>query len=310
MQGQTSSYVITSLVAAPASALLTTLDTVKDELSIEDDDDSNDSRLTRMITEESAAIARHCNRIFGIATWRDEFRPQRGVRGEGVRGANNPLQLTKWPLASTAMSFVGNTHLSALVDGITSTTGLAKGMPVFGAGIPAGTTISSVMPFSVLLSAPATVAAVGVTLTTGVYIVETVAGVDTVLVPGTDYQIDAGSLLPGDEGQACLYRLNDLGHPRTWPATKITVTYQAGYALPSDDPNCQVSNLPPDLQAVCIRLVVSRFKNKDRDPMVRAEDQPGLGRTEYWVGAAPGQVGPYPNDIMASLDRYRVPVLA
>jgi len=307
MQGQTASYVITSLVTAPISAALTTLANIKDDLDIEEDD--NDARLTRYIGEESAGIARYCNRIFGLATWQDEFRPQRGVWGEGVRAANNPLKLTRWPLVSAVVSFTGNTHSSTLVDGIASTTGLLAGQPVFGTGIPSGTTIKTVMPYAVLLSAPATSAVSAVSLTAGMSVIETVAGVDTQLVQGTDFEVDLGSRLPGDDGVGAIYRLNQLGNPRTWSASKVTVIYQAGYTLPADIPQCGVA-LPQDLQRVCDRLVVARYSARDRDPLLRAQEQPGLGRTEYWIGASPGQSGPYPNDITAVLDKYRTPVFA
>src|SRR5579884_429359 len=152
MQGQTSSYVITTLLAAPCSIALTTLATVKDELDIDSKDTDNDARLTRFINEESANIARQCNRVFGLATWQDEFRPQHGIWGEGVRAPSNPLMLSKWPLASSAVTFTGNTHSNLLVDGIASTAGLRAGMPIFGAGIPAGTVIASVAPTSIMLS--------------------------------------------------------------------------------------------------------------------------------------------------------------
>lgn len=308
MQSQTSSYVITRLVKAPESACLTSLAHVKDDLDIDDGDTSNDTRLTRFITEESAGISRYCNRIFGVATWQDEFRPQHGIWGEGVKAAVNPLQVTKWPLSSAAVVFTGNTHLSPLVDGIVSTSGLYQGMPVFGPGIPAGAYISGVMPTGILLSVAATVAAAGVSLTGGMSVTENVAGTSTQLVAGTDFQVDTGSLLPGDEGNSAIYRLNHQGNPRTWPAATITVVYQAGYALPGTE--CTTSPpLPTDLESACIRLVVWRFRAKGRDPMLVERSQGQLGVERYWVGSTPGQTGPYPNEIMSILNSYRTPVI-
>jgi hypothetical protein len=310
MQGQTSSYTLTTLIAPPSSFWLTTLADVKDELGITTGE--QDTRLGRYIAGESANIARYCNRVFGLATWQDEFRPQHGVRGEGVRAAINPLTLAKWPLAAPAVSFTGNTHLSQIVDGLSSVSGLYQGMPVFGTGIPAGATIATVMaPFAILLSVPATVVANTVALTGGMSVIETVAGTSTTLIADTDFQIDRGSLLPGDEGVGALYRLNQQGNPRTWPAAQIVVIYQAGYALPGVTPACnQTPALPSDLQDTCLQIVVGRYFARDRDPLLKSFDQPNLGRKEYWVGASPGQIGPYPNEIMAVLDRYRVPITA
>lgn len=311
MQGQTRSYVISSILTRPTSSCLATLAEVKDELSIPSTDESNDARLQRYINEESATIARYCNRVFGLATWQDEFRPAQGIGGEGTRAANNPLKLTKFPLAATAIAFTGNTHLSSLVDGITSTNALEQGMSVFGAGIPAGTSIQSVQPSSILLSNSATMIASAVSLSAGLCVVETVAGTETQLVAGVDFEIDQGSLLAGDEGAACLYRLNEQGNPRTWPSAQILVTYQAGYLLPNDDEECEYGiALPSDLEGTCIRIVVGRFMARSRDPMLRARTQPNMGQEEYWVGAMPGQSGPYPNEIMSVLDRYRQPVIS
>jgi hypothetical protein len=313
MRGLTSSYVITSLVTAPASSQLTTLANVKDELDFIGTDTSNDARLTRFITEESDGIARYCNRVFGYAKWQDEFRPQRGVRGEGVRASTNPLKLSRWPLAVTVVQFTGNTYSTNLIDGLSTTTGLASGQLISGPGIPSGATIASVNvgAASLLLSTPATATAAAVSLNTGISVVETIANIVTGLTAGTDFEIDAGSLLPGDEGDSFLYRLDKGGNPRTWPATKIVVVYTAGYALPNDELPASIATAPSNLESACLRLVVWRFKAKGRDPMLRARNQGGeIGMEQYWVGSTPGNSSPYPNEIMSALTNFRTPVVA
>lgn len=315
MQGQTRSYVLTALITAPTKADLTTLATIKDDLDIPDTDTSNDKRLQRYITEESAAIANYCNRVFGLATWKDEFRPQQGIGGEGVRAATNPLKLTRYPLAVNVVSFTGNTHSNAVVDALSSASGLLVGQLVSGPGITVGTTIASInsVAGSLQLSAPATTTAVGAKLNTGLSVVETVSGSETGLTADVDFEIDKGSGLAGDEGAALLYRLNEHGSPRTWPAARISVVYQAGYMLPrTSGPNLYGARaVPPDLEGAVLRIVVGRFRARSRDPMLVERNQPGqLGTERYWVGATPGQSGPYPNDIMSTLDQYRVPVLA
>lgn len=315
MQGQTRSYVLTTLVTAPTASNLTSLANIKDDLDIPDPDTSNDKRLARYIAEESASISNYCNRIFGLATWQDEFRPQRGIWGEGVRAANNPLKLTRFPLAVNLISFTGNTHSSALVDGLSAVAGLAAGQLVSGPGIAAGTTIASVNAgaASLQLSLPATTTTVGASLNTGISVVETIAGSDTGLTAGIDFEIDKGSGLPSDEGPGFLYRLNHTGSPRTWPAGKITVVYQAGYILPRmPGPNLNGARpLPTDLEGALLRIVVGRFRAKGRDPMLVERSQgASLGTERYWVGATPGQSGPYPNEVMSTLDNYRTPVIA
>lgn len=311
MQGQTDSYVLTTLLTAPASAALTTLTNVKDELSIKPADVANDSQLTRFIREESAGIARYCNRIFGLATWQDQFRLSRGVWGEGVREANNPLMLSRYPLVGPPVLFTGTTNGTKVVGSVSSTDGLANGQPIFAADIPAGTTIASFTPVSVLLSAAALESTPSEQLTAGMSVVQTDRGNEYNLVYGTDYEVSSGSMLPGDEGSARVYRLNECGNPRTWFGQLITIIYQAGYSLPGQDCGAAARSLPGDLESACIELVVMRFRKKGRDPTVMERAQPGLVGTErYWVGGAPGQKGPYTPDIAGILDNYRVPVIA
>jgi hypothetical protein len=311
MQSQTASYVLTTLVTPPATTALTSLAHVKDELDIPDIDTSNDSRLTRFIKEESAAVCQYCNRVFGFATWADQFRPQHGIRGEGVRSANNPLQLAKWPLATGAVAFVGDTHSSVLVDNIASTAGLYEDLALFGAGIPAGTTIASVAANSITLSSAATATASAVPLTAGLQVIETLASIPKELTQGTDFEVDRGSGLAGDEGAGRLYRLNELGHPRTWPPAKIIVTYMSGYALPDDEFAPQIATLPEDLESACIRLVVFRYRARGRDPTLVERNQPNsIGTERYWVGGTPGQRGGIAPEIAGLLDNYRVPVVA
>lgn len=313
MQGQTPGYVLTTMLTPPLSATLTSLAAVRDELGITNaNDTANDTWLTkRAIPQCSSDIARFCNRVLGLATYQDEFRPQRGVWGEGVRSANNPLLLTRWPVVANVQSFTGNTHSSMLVDGIAfaQSQQLANGMLVSGAGIPSGTTIAQVFASSIQLSQPATATATGVTFSTGLSVVETVAGTVTGLACGTDYEIETASLQAGDEGSGRLYRLNaSTGSPKSWAHSKITVVYQAGYVLPNDTGNV---TLPADIEEACLKLVTARFRSRGRDPMLVEQSQSAqLGMQRWWVGGSPGQKGAMPPDIEALLTPYRVPVIA
>lgn len=307
MQGQTASYVITMLVTKPNSNTLSTLTNTKTELGIASGDTTNDAWLTTALNQVSSAIARYCNRVFGAATWQDEFRPASGVWGDGVRARSNPLMLTKWPLSSAVVSFTGNTYGTNLVDGIADTSKLAQGNLVGGPGIVAGTTIAAPPGAnSITLSQATTTTATAVALNTGISVAETIAGTTNGLTAGIDYEVDAGSLLPGDEGPARLWRLNEQGNPRTWAAAKIVVVYPAGYSLPND----ASPNMPSDLEDACLRLVTQRFKAKGRDPMLRSQGEPGLGQQQFWVGTLPGQNGVMPPEIEALVNPYRVPVTA
>lgn len=311
MQSQTGAYVLTSMITAPATGDLALLANVKDEIDVTDG--TQDTRLKRFIAEESASISRYCNRIFGQAIWSDQFRPQKGIWGEGTRAANNPLVLTKYPIGAQPVGFLGNTTINGYsVTGIASTAGLAKGQPLFGPGITPGTSITAVLPLSVVLSAPATAAGTQVQLSANVGIAETIAGKQTWLSAGADFEVEVASKLPGDEGSGRVFRLSWLKQPRTWPAALIQVWYQAGYTLPNNsDPKPCPYDLPSDLERACIRIVVSRNSSRKRDPMLVARQQGNtIGSERWWVGATPGQSGPYPDDIMETIDRYRTPVVA
>ena len=145
MQSQTGAYIITTLITAPSTGDLALLANVKDELGVSDG--TLDTRLKRFISEESAGISRYCNRIFGRAVWFDQFRPHKGIWGEGTRAATNLHKCSrKYPLIAQPVPFLGNTTLnSQTVSGIPSTAGLAECQPVFGPGITPGTAIEGVL---------------------------------------------------------------------------------------------------------------------------------------------------------------------
>ena len=108
------------------------------------------------------------------------------------------------------------------------------------------------------------------------------------LTEGTDYFVDPM--------RGWLIRLGLGGMPIPWYGVPTTVTYQAGY-----------QEIPADLQEATLRLVTARFHQMGRDPTLRSQSQPGLGDQTYWVGNMPGASGPFPEDILAVLNSYRVP---
>ena len=111
------------------------------------------------------------------------------------------------------------------------------------------------------------------------------------LTEGTDYLLDPQ--------RGWLLRLGLGGAPIAWYGAPTTVTYQAGY-----------HDIPADLQEATLRLVTARFHQRGRDPTLRSQSQPGLGDQTYWVGSVPGASGPFPEDILAILNIYRMPVTA
>lgn len=93
--------VITTVIVAASSYNLTTLDVVKDELSITDS--SQDATLTRYITSASAAAASYCNRVFQTETVKDEFWPDRGPSQYMLPTKLESLQLSRWPVVAVSL---------------------------------------------------------------------------------------------------------------------------------------------------------------------------------------------------------------
>lgn len=109
------------------------------------------------------------------------------------------------------------------------------------------------------------------------------------LVDGTDYRVDY------QNGQ--LSRLNsDSIYTRQWPAWTISVTYSAGYAA-----------IPDDVVDAVLRLVRARINARQRDPMLKGEEVPGVYRADYWVTT--GMTGNMPPDVADLLDNYRMPIV-
>ena len=116
--------------------------------------------------------------------------------------------------------------------------------------------------------------------------------VDDALVAGGEYRIDP------DAGM--IYRLDSSGYPSHWEFCKSSiVVYAGGYKMPGEEG----SNLPPSLEAACIELVSSFWSARGRDPTVKSEENPGVARFEYWVGAI-GAVGDLPPGVMSKITPF------
>lgn len=77
-----------------------------------------------------------------------------------------------------------------------------------------------------------------------------------------------------------IWRLNGSDQRIAWQCGKIEVTFVGGYEL--------LGTLPHEVERGVIELVKESYFSRRRDPMAKAEEVEGVGRTEFWVGSAPG----------------------
>jgi len=104
-----------------------------------------------------------------------------------------------------------------------------------------------------------------------------------------------------DPEAGLLDRLAD-GRPCAWRFCKsAVVSYSAGYTLPDAGEAC---TLPRAIEGAVVALVSSYWASRGRDPLLRAEEIPGVVSRQFWVGAV-GDPQMLPPRILASLDPIR-----
>jgi len=121
-------YAITSVVTPPAGLDLTTLAIWKDDWGVKGNAD--DAFIRRTITRCSMAAANYCNRVFGIATYLDVIRLERGeALGRIANGEASPIAVRMWPLVSILSVTENPLNAAAdLTEGTDFETDLGKGL--------------------------------------------------------------------------------------------------------------------------------------------------------------------------------------
>jgi hypothetical protein len=114
---------------------------------------------------------------------------------------------------------------------------------------------------------------------------------DGTALTGTDFVVDPEA--------GIVRRLVD-DFLRPWCASKLTVTYKAGFVT-----------IPYDLKSAAIDYFRLSWLDQTRDPLVKSEEIEiaGIDRTkrDYWIGAVPGQEpeGAVPAIVAGQLKRFR-----
>jgi hypothetical protein len=84
-----------------------------------------------------------------------------------------------------------------------------------------------------------------------------------------------------------------------WTAGKIVVEYAAGF-----------SEVPEDLQQICLDVIREQWSAASRDPLLRSETVDGVGRMDFQVGGlARDTRGALPPALAAALHPYRLAVI-
>jgi len=301
--------VVTTVLQAAVSTLLTDLPTVKDELSIKAADTSNDAWLTRAITQASRAIAVYTKRKFAPEYVQDLFDVEQDPYPYQTPGGFPQLELTRWPVLAvvavvqtlapassqrpaTTQALVQDldfrlepvTGRLLRLNAFTGVATLWEAMPVtvtytagFGALIEDTDTVPASSPYQVTVAeAGAFSCGQSVSYASGAALALVAANPDQ-----GQYSLEAGaySFNPADAGQPLAFAY----------ATFI---------------------IPADLTEICLRLITMRFRARGRDPLLMQRESQQIGVERFWVGGSPGQTGQFPADIEGALNEYRTPTLA
>ncbi len=319
---------------------------VKQEIMIEST--THDPWLLKAITRSSKLISRYCDRVFQPQTYQEKFWAYRDPYPWQLPTGFFPLQLSGWPLASQpstagatppqqpTLSAVGGGSLAAAIYYVKLTyvtpTGetaasieaflpvaannlisiaapgpdfyqVATGYNVYIGTTTFGETLQNAIPIPI--EEAWTLPTSGLT-TTGAALPPYILAVENFpltpqpLAEGIDFLSDYNSEGNPEFSKGWLTRLFQIDQmPRRWNALPIWIEYQAGY-----------EEIPDDLSDAAMQLIKARWFARTRDPGLRSENISGGYEAQYWFGSGPGSEGDLPPNIMAMLDRYRVPVIA
>jgi hypothetical protein len=306
--------VVTTVLSAAASYSLTDLATVKDEISIDTADTSNDAWLGRAIVNVSQAIASHTKRVFAPEQVQDVFDIQQDPYPYQTPGGFPQLELSRYPVLSVASVVQtlapGNAALTPPTQAVTqalvqntdfrldpATGRLLRLNPFTGVG-----TTWEALPVTVVYAAGY-----------GDQVSEThdvpaSSPYQVTVAEADDFSCDLGVAYANGTALAAVPASPAQGQYAVDTETGVYTfnSADAGQLLTFDYATFVV---PSDLEDVTLRLITARYSAKDRDPALIQDEQPGVGVRRYWFGGAPGQKGPFPPDIEAQLDAYRALVV-
>ncbi|MGC1300926.1 MAG: hypothetical protein WA840_01005 [Caulobacteraceae bacterium] len=302
--------VVTTVLSRAIRHDLVCLETVKDELSIEATDTSDDRWLCRAIAQVSGSIATHTKRVFVPEVVKDLFDVEQDPYPYQTPGGFPQLQLSRWPVLDVA--WVGQSLAPGTLQvlrpdrdyRVDPTTGrLLRLNPFTGAG-----DTWEAIPVTVIYTAGfghlvREAGAVPVEAPLQVTASQTPFSCVVSMDYASGGRIDAVPVNPV-KGQYSLVATAGGAPPVglfNFNAADAGESLAIAYAT---------FHVPPELEEICLRLITGRYSARDRDPDLIMRETPGVGTERWWFGGAPGQKGPFPPDIEGMLDDYRVPTVA
>lgn len=323
--------VAVTTVFTPASTYdLTTLDVVKDELSVVTN--SDDARLKRYLSMSSAAVTDYCNRVFPAETIKDEFWPARDPAPRIIPGGPDVLKLSRWPIIGSPSTAGIAPPLAAVpvaVAGgaLAAATAYVRISYVTAAGETAASDeVALNAAANNLVQVPSPVLDQGPLATGWNVYAANKQGAETKqnaapIAIGTAWTqaasgFIAGSAVPNyalvvenaiplaegvdfrvDYTRGQLSRLDGTPYPKSWNALPIVTIYPAGFAV-----------IPSQIVDATLRMVRARSLAKNRDPFLRSEVVTGVREAQYWIPAGEDG-GNMSLDVTDLLDNFRVPVV-
>lgn len=282
-----------TVTQAAASYDLTTVAAAKIELSLTGT--NQDAFLIQAVSQASAMISGYCNRVFAVERLQETFYLLNDDANFNIDNSASPLQLSRYPaitilsLTQDGVELVEGTDFTVDVETaqifrINQVGGFCRWScgPVvvsYDAGFGKATSQTSSLPTS---GGPYTITVTQSALFAIDQGVTRDDGTVFTKVTGTpaagEYKVAAG-----------VYTFN---------AANGGDTFAVRYAYTAT---------PLDLAAAALRLVVMRYKGKDRDPMQISHSEPGIGEDRWWVGGFQGAA--FPPEVEGLFAGYRdVPV--
>jgi hypothetical protein len=129
----------------------------------------------------------------------------------------------------------------------------------------------------------------------------------TPVVEITAISSDAGALVDGewvvDPVNGLVLWIDGSGMATPWRFyTALSVSYSGGWVMPGDPGR----TLPPALEAAAVAYCRSLLASRDRDPMLRSDEIPGVITRDYYSGnRAGGESVLLPPDVASMLNPFK-----